>query len=95
MKEKQLPVSQDESPNEQVVQRWHPTDFGFFGDINRPDVYFNGNYELRRFPEDMWLLRRRLKKGTLVQYAVKFYYMVLLEDYEFANWLLNRRLNKL
>lgn len=74
--------------------QWAPTDFGFFMDINRPDVFYNGQYELRRFPEYMWLLRRKINKED-AKYAVKFYYMILDTDYEFADWLLNKRLHKI
>lgn len=73
---------------------WHPTDFGFYEDVERPGVYYNGNYQLRRFPEDMWLLRRKKKISEKVEYVVKFYYMIKYTDYEFANWLLSKRLNK-
>jgi hypothetical protein len=77
-----------------IENRWHPTDYGFYRDINRGDVFYNGNYELRSFPEDMWLLRRKIKKGTLTAYAVKFYYLIKQTDCEFAGWLLSKRLNK-
>ena len=78
-----------------IQESWHPTDFGFYGDINRPDVYYNGSYELRSCGNDMWLLRRKKNKGNITQQMVKFYYVILQTDYEFANWLLNKRLNKL
>lgn len=78
---------------EETVKTWIPTDFGFYRDVEREDVYKNGNYELRRFPNEMWLLRRRLPEGKH-KYAVKFYYRIAYTDYDFANWLLNKRLKK-
>lgn len=77
-----------------VAKTWHPTDFGFYEDVDKPGVYYNGSYQLRRFPEDMWLLRRKKKKGEVTEFVVKFYYLIKYEDYEFANWLLSKRLNK-
>ncbi len=77
-----------------VERTWHPTDFGFFESSDRSDVYKNGKYELRRLPQDMWLLRRIKGKGSDSQALIKLYYMILHTDYEFANWLFNKRLNK-
>lgn len=88
-------MKQDSGNKYEVVKTWHPTDFGFFGTPDRPDIWVNGQYELRRFPEDMWLLRRKIRKDDRQQQAVKFYYLILNTDYEFANWLLNRRLHKI
>ena len=76
------------------VKAWYPTDFGFYEDIDKPGVFYNGQYQLRRFPEDMWLLRRKRIKNNTNEYVVKFYYLLKAEDYDFADWLLNKRLNK-
>lgn len=73
---------------------WHPTDFGFFKVPDKESLFISGNYELRGFPNEMWLLRRKQRKGTAEVWMVKFYYLIRFNDYEFANWLLNKRLSK-
>lgn len=72
---------------------WIPQDFGFFSSNDRPDVYFKDNYELRRMPGGMWLLRRKKKTRDKVEILIKFYYHLLPEDYVFAEYLLLTRLN--
>jgi hypothetical protein len=80
--------------NDTPVKTWHPTDFGFYAVPFKEGVYKNGAYELRMLETDMWLLRRFQTRGTAKVSMVKFYYMIKPVDYEFANWLLNKRLNK-
>jgi hypothetical protein len=72
---------------------WIPEDFGFFSIPERPDVFYRDNYELRRMPNNMWLLRRRKKSGNRTEILVKAYYYILEEDYIFAQYLFDRRLN--
>lgn len=73
---------------------WSPLDYGFFYSPDKENVFVHGKYELRSFPNNMWLLRRKIQKDGKEIWSIKFYYMVLQEDIEFATWLLRKRLNK-
>jgi len=77
-----------------MVKRWHPQDFGFFPVYGKENAWQHGSYELRSFPNGMWLLRRKSKAGTAVKLMVKFYYYIEDTDVEFAQWLLQKRLTK-
>ena len=77
-----------------VIKKWHPQDFGFFPVFGKENTWQHGAYELRSFPNGMWLLRRKAKEKTEIKIMVKFYYYIEETDVEFAEWLLHKRLTK-
>lgn len=88
-------ILENSSPHSgKIVSVWHPNDYGFYYAPDRENIFLHGQYELRSFPNDMWLLRRRIVKDSKQTWSIKFYYMVKQEDVEFATWLLSKRLNK-
>jgi hypothetical protein len=90
-------ISQDNdtSPHSgKIVNKWHPLDYGFYYSPEKENMWLHRQYELRSFPNDMWLLRRKMNKDDKQTWSIKFYYMIKQEDVEFADWLLRKRLNK-
>lgn len=71
--------------NPDIKERtWEPEDFGFIPVNTQRVIFIFKNYELRRRPNNFWLMRRKTTKGTKVEVLVKWYLMIMPNESSFA-----------
>lgn len=73
---------------------WEPEDYGFepkkiTDTLVRGDVYYKGNFELRRREYNYWLCRKKvINERNNTEYLQRFYLKIFPEEIEQAKWLL-------
>lgn len=71
---------------------WQPEEFGFEPVDTRRLVFVFKEFELRRRPNNYWLLRRKLSKGSKKEILVKWYIKILPKDSMFAHTMFTKGL---
>ncbi len=79
-----------------VLYTWTPVNFGFevhrLADTLEGTIWKKDNFMVWYLGNEYWLCKKKIKKGDQTQIVTNFCKKIKPEDFEFAEWLLEKRL---